>query len=297
MTSDHHPTGAGAPGPMLIGACVAATWFVWGSTYFAIRVALGGFPPFFMMGSRFVVAGLLAVAYARFRGSALPTRVEWRNALVVGALMLGGGMGGTAFAEQTIGSGIVVAFIAINPALLTLLNLPFGLRPTRLELLGIAIGFAGVVLLMRGSSFGASPNGLVTMILACAGWTVGSLLSQRSCRLAPGLMGYASEMLCGGLFLLALSLLAHEPIAISPLPGPWIAWCYLVVFGSLIAFTAYMLLLGHSSPALATSYTYVNPVIAIGLGTLFGGEHIDAPEAVGAGIILVGVVLLVARRR
>jgi drug/metabolite transporter (DMT)-like permease len=259
---------AGTPAPALMVACVAATWLVWGSTYFAIRVALGGFPPFFLMGSRFVVAGVLALAYAALRGSPLPTRPEWRNAAVVGALMLGGGMGGTAFAEQTIGSGIVVAFIAINPALLTLLHLPFGVRPTRRELAGVLIGFAGVVLLVGGASFRASPPGLLAMVAGCTGWSLGSLLSQHACRLAPGVMGYASEMLCGGLFLLALSAVTHEHPAIAPLVAPGVAWSYLVVFGSLVAFTAYMVLLGQRSPALATSYTYVNPVIAIALGTL-----------------------------
>src|SRR5262245_25601874 len=113
----------------LVLACLAATWFVWGSTYLAIKFALVSFPPFFQMGTRFLLAGVLLLAWAWWRGQRLPTPAQWRNATIVGALMLGGGMGGTAFAEQSVASGLVVAFIAVTPALMTLLSLPFGIRP------------------------------------------------------------------------------------------------------------------------------------------------------------------------
>src|SRR5258705_7571229 len=131
--------------PPLILLCLAATWLIWGSTYLAIKFALLGFAPFFQMGSRFLVAGGLLMAWMRWRGAAWPDRAQWRNALVIGTLMLGGGMGGTAYAEQTIGSGLVVAFIAVVPLMIAALNRLYGLKPTRLELAGIVVGLAGVL--------------------------------------------------------------------------------------------------------------------------------------------------------
>jgi len=283
--------------PPLVLACVAATWFVWGSTYLAIKFALVGLPPFLMMASRFVVAGGVLLAYQRLRGARWPTVVEWRNALIVGALMLGCGMGGTARAELTIGSGIVVAFIAVTPLLMVLASLPFGIRPARGEVIGILIGLTGVLMLVRGAGFRASPGGLGCMLLASSGWTVGSVLSQRVFRLAPGASGFATQMLCGGAVLWIASLLTGEQLPVVVPPGAGLAWLYLVVFGSLIAFNAYMYLLGRASAGIATSYTYVNPVIALMLGVAIGGEHVTAWEWLSAGVVLGGVVLLILSRR
>ena len=128
--------------PLVIG-CLAATWLIWGSTYLAIRFALVGFAPYFMMATRFVCAGALLLAWQVARGAVLPNATEWRNALLVGTLMLGGGMGGVAFAEQTIASGLVVAFIAVIPLLLVLINVAFGVYPRRSELLAVTVGLAG----------------------------------------------------------------------------------------------------------------------------------------------------------
>ena len=178
----------------LVVACLAATWLVWGSTYLAIKFALVSFPPFFQMGFA--------------RGTALPSPVQWRNAVVVGALMLGGGMGGTAVAEVSVGSGLVVAFIAVVPLMIALVNLAFGIRPGPLESAGIGVGLAGVLMLTQGAGFQASPAGLAAITIACVTWSVGSVLSQQRLPLAPGAMGFASEMLCGGIVLLVLSAFA-----------------------------------------------------------------------------------------
>lgn len=278
--------------------CLAATWLVWGSTYLAIKVALVSLPPFFQMGSRFLVAGVLLAAWMRWRGTPWPDRRAWRNAFVIGGLMLGGGMGGTATAEQTVGSGLVVAFIAVMPLMIAGLNLMWGETPTRLESLGIACGLVGVLLLTQGQGFGASPTGLVAISVACASWAVGSVLSQRSLPLAPGPMGFASEMLAGGAVLMVLSLASGEA---WPRPAEvqaqalW-AWGYLVVFGSLVAFNAYMVLLAEASAGLASSYSFVNPVIAMLLGVTLAGEHISGHEWLAAGVVLVGVVLLLSAR-
>jgi drug/metabolite transporter (DMT)-like permease len=275
---------------------LAATWLVWGSTYLAIKVALISLPPFFQMGSRFLVAGALLAVWMRWRGVAWPSRRQWLHAGVIGGLMLGGGMGGTATAEQTVGSGLVVAFIAVMPLMIAGLNLLWGEKPTRLESLGIAFGLVGVLLLTQGQGFGASPMGLLAITVACASWAVGSVLSQRVWPLAPGAMGFASEMLAGGAVLMVLSLFSGETLPDHIEPQALWAWAYLVVFGSLIAFNAYMVLLAEASAGLASSYSFVNPVIAMLLGVTLAGEQISGHEWLAAGIVLLGVVLLLIGR-
>jgi drug/metabolite transporter (DMT)-like permease len=282
----------------LVIACLLATWIVWGSTYLAIKYALVSFPPFFQMGSRFLVAGGLLVLWARFaRKAPAPNRIEWRNALIIGTLMVGFGMGATAFAETSIGSGLVVAFIAITPMMITAINRLFGVRPSRRELLGVIVGFGGVVLLAQGAEFRASPLGAFMIALACFGWSFGSVLSQRRFPLASGAMGYASQMLCGGAGLMLASALRQESPVWPPTPLSALAWVYLVVFGSLVAFSAYMVLLSRVSVALASSYSFVNPIIGLLLGVAVGGETVTGQEWFASCIVLGGVALLLWRRR
>jgi len=284
---------SGSPAlPPLLILCLAATWLVWGSTYLAIKYALLSFPPFFQMGTRFLCAGVLLFAWMHWRGAAWPNATQWRNALIVGTLMLGGGMGGTAYAEVTVGSGLVVAFIAVVPLMIAALNLCWGVVPGRLESAGIALGLGGVLMLTQGAGFQASPAGLAAIALACVTWSVGSVLSQRSLPMAPGAMGFASEMICGGFVLMGMSLLAGERPAWPPQPLAVAAWFYLVVFGSLIAFNAYMVLLARTSAGLSSSYTFVNPVIAMLLGVLVAGEVVTRFEWAAAGVVLLGVVLM-----
>ena len=283
--------------PPLVLLCLLATWVVWGSTYLAIKYALLSFPPFVQMGSRFLVAGLVLAAWMRWRGAPWPGRVQWRNALVVGGLMLGGGWGGVAHAELTVGSGLVVAFIAVVPLMITLLNLFWGISPGKWESAGIALGLAGVLMLTQGSGFQASPAGLVAMAVACLSWSLGSVLSQRSLPLAPGAMGFASEMICGGVVLMLLSVLAGEDWAWPPQPVAAAAWLYLVVFGSLIAFNAYMVLLARAPASLAASYTFVNPVIAMLLGVGVAGETGTRFEGYAVAVAPAGVLLLLWQRR
>src|SRR3984893_2611325 len=189
----------------LVLACLAATWLVWGSTYLVIRFALVGFAPFYLMATRFVIAGVLLMGWQLTRGAAWPTAREWRNASLVGTLMLAGGMGGTAYAEQTIASGLVVAVIAVIPIFLVVINLAFGVYPRRSELLAVMVGLAGVVMLTQGSGIHGSPAGLLAIVLGTSGWALGSVLSQRVFMLAPGATGFASELLCGGMALLVMS--------------------------------------------------------------------------------------------
>jgi drug/metabolite transporter (DMT)-like permease len=282
--------------PLILG-CLAATWLIWGSTYLAIKFALTSFPPFFQMSTRFVVAGSLLLLWCRCRSQKMPTPVQWRNALVIGTLMLGGGMGCVAYAEQSVASGVVVAFIAIVPLLTVLANRLFGIKPSRVEVLGISIGLAGVLLLARGHGFAGSPGGLLAVSIATLSWSTGSVLSLHRFPLAPGSSGFASEMICGGAILLMISHLAGERFHWPPQPLASWAWIYLVVFGSLIAFTAYMTLLARTGVALATSYSFVNPLIALLLGIGLGGEAVTHQEWLAASIVVIGVVTLVVGKR
>jgi drug/metabolite transporter (DMT)-like permease len=281
----------------LVIGCLAATWLIWGSTYLVIRFALVGFAPFFMMATRFLCAGAVLMAWQLARGEPLPALRQWGNALLIGTLMLGGGMGCTAYAEQTIASGLVVAFIAVIPLLLVVINLAFGVYPRRSELLAVTVGLAGVIMLTQGAAIHGSPAGLAAISLGCAGWALGSVLSQRNFPLAPGATGFASELLCGGFALLAISAVAGESWHWPTQTGSWAAWLYLVVFGSLIAFNAYMLLLARTTSSLASSYTLVNPLVALFLGVSWGGESVSTWEWISSGVVMIGVVLLFAGRR
>jgi len=287
----------------LILACLAATWLIWGSTYLAIKWALISFPPFFQMGTRFVVAGLTLAVFARWRGAPWPTPHEWLGAALFGALLLGGGYGATALAETHLGSGLVVAFIAVVPALVALFEWPYGLRPSRPRAAGIGLGLAGVLLLTRGQGFAASLPGLLAMAAATVSWSLGSVWSKHGLpgglRLAaaPGAAGVASQMLAGGALLLAASWLSGEKPRWPPDPRALACWTYLVLAGSLVGFSAYMLLLERTSTALASSYSFVNPVIGLVLGVTLGGERVSAFEWLAAGVVTAGVVLLVAARR
>ncbi|MBL8306245.1 MAG: EamA family transporter [Rubrivivax sp.] len=286
--------------PPVILACLFATWVIWGSTYLAIKWALVSFPPFFQMGTRFIAAGLVLGLWAAWRGAAWPTREQWFSASVLGALMLGGGYGATALAETSVSSGLVVAFIAVVPALVALGQWPYGIRPSRREWSGIVLGLAGVLMLTRGQGFAASWSGLAAIAFACITWCAGSLWALhglpggRRLDLAPGAAGYASEMLVGGLMLLAVSWLAGEQPQMPPDARSLACWIYLVVAGSLIGFSAYMVLLQRTGAALASSYTFVNPVIGLVLGVAIGGEVVSTLEWAAAGVVLAGVVLLLS---
>jgi drug/metabolite transporter (DMT)-like permease len=285
----------------LIVACLAATWLIWGSTYLAIKWALVSLPPFFQMGTRFLVAGTMLFAWMRIvRKTQWPSPIEWRNAVAIGALMLGGGMGAPAYAEQTVGSGLVVAFVGVVPMLIAALNMLWKIYPSPLEAAGILVGLIGVLMLTQGTGFQSSPAGLVAMAIATLCWSSGSVLSQRRWPLAPGAMGFASQMLCGGVVLMLMSFVAGEPATVAAnwpfRTGAVLAWGYLVIFGSLIAFNAYMVLLARTPAGVASSYSFVNPVIGLLLGMFLAGETVSAHEWLSTAVILSGVLLLLARR-
>lgn len=226
----------------------------------------------------------------------MPTRREWRDASIVGSLILGGGMGLTSYAQQYISSGLTAVFIACSPFVLTLCVGMYGEWPNRREWIGILIGFAGAVLLASGNDFSARPIGIAALLGAIICWDLGSVLSQRKFSMAPGAVGFASQMLMGGIFLSIVSWLSGEHLPGAITANAWYAWGYLVIAGSLAAFTAYMYLFATVSPALASSYSYVNPVIAVSLGVLFAGEKLGRRELVAMTIILSSVLLISTAR-
>lgn len=292
--------------PPLILACLASVWLIWGSTYLAIKWALVSFPPFYQMGTRFLAAGLLMAGFMRWRGARWPDRREWINAAILGALMLGGGYGLTAVAEVSVSSGLVVAFIAIGPALQAAFEWPYGVRPTRREGAGILLGLIGVLWLAAGQGFAAAPQGLLAVLAASVCWKLGSVwtnhglpraLGGRPLDLMPGAMGYASQMLAGGVLLMAVSLLLGEEPSWPIDSRALLAWVYLVIAGSLVAFSAIMVLLQRTPTAVSSSYAYVNPVIGLMLGVTLGGETLHTGEWLAAGLVTGSVILMLSGRR
>ncbi len=292
--------------PPLIVACLAATWLIWGSTYLAIKWALVSFPPFYQMGTRFLVAGALLAGWVRLRGAPWPQRAEWIHAAWLGALMLGLGYGFTAVAEVTVSSGLVVAFVAIGPALQAALEWPFGVKPTRSAAAGIALGLLGVLGLAAGQGFAASPMGLAAVLLSSLAWKLGAVwsvhglpraLGGRKLTLAPGAMGYASQMLAGGVVLMVMSALAAERPGWPIQPQALASWAYLVVAGSLVAFSAFMVLLQRTPAAVSSSYAYVNPLIGLVLGVTLGGETLHLGEWLSAGLVTASVLLMLRGHR
>lgn len=280
----------------LIVLALLALYLIWGSTYLAMRFAIEGFPPFMMAGIRFVIAGGLFMLFLRLRGAPWPTPAQWRSAFLVGGLLLLGGNGAVAYAEQWIGSGVAALAIATVPLWTVLFSELWGQRSSRHEWLGILIGFAGVGLLGFGADMRASAGGALALLFAAASWAFGSVWSKRL-TMPPGLMSSAAQMLGGGLLLMIASFALGERLLAPPSPKALAALAYLIVFGSFVAFTAYQFLFHRVRPALATSYAYVNPVVALALGAWLAGEHVGALEVAAMTVIVAGVALVVMGQR
>lgn len=273
---------------------LAAVYLVWGSTYFGIKVAIGSLPPLGMLGLRFLLAGALLYGFLRLRGAPHPTPLQWRWSAVVGLLLLGGGTGLVTLAERQASSSVAAMLIAVSPLFASLFGRLWGERTSGREWLGIGVGLCGIVLLNLGE-LRATPLAAALLLLAPLCWTFGSQWSRRV-PLPPGLMGSAAEMLTGGLILMLLSALAHEHWR-QPTPASLWALLYLIFAGSLLAYTAYMYLVAHTRPALATSYAYVNPLVAVLLGLGLGGERLGPLGWLALGVISLGVLLVVWPRR
>ena len=272
-----------------IGLALLAIYVVWGSTYLGMRIGLEAFPPFLMAGIRFLIAGGGLMLALRGRGEPLPTRAQWGGAALVGALLLGLGNGGVMFAEFSgVTSGLAALGVATVPLWASLFGGLWGQWPTRREWLGLAIGFCGIVCLNLEGGLRGSPVGALSLVVSSVGWAFGSVWSRRL-TLPRGAMAPAAQMLCGGVLLLAASAVRGEHLHGLPL-RPLLAFVYLV-FAAVVGYSAYAYLLVHVRPALATSYAYVNPVIAVGLGALLLGERLSPAGFAALALIVLGVGL------
>ena len=286
------PSAAAVP----VAAALLVVYVVWGSTYLAIRIALDGMPPLLMAGSRFLLAGGILYVVLRAAGTAAPTPAQWRNALVVGACLFVGGNGLVTIAAQWVSSGLVALGVAAVPLWAVLFASVRDGRPRAVEALGLAIGLGGGVLLNAGTELGGKPLGALACLASSLSWAFGSMWT-RGRDLPAGLMAPAAEMLGGGALMSALGLAWGERLTALPPAAPVAAFVYLVTFGSLVAFSAFHWLLHRVRPALATSNSFVNPVVAVALGAVLAGEHVGRHEVVAMAAILGGVGLVAAGSR
>ena len=280
----------------------AAIYLIWGSTYLAIRLAIDTLPPFLMAGVRFIIAGTALYGLARWRGAPRPVRANWLAAAVVGGLLLLGGNGGVVWAEQRVPSGLTAVLIATVPLWIAVLQwLRGGPRPSARTAVGLAMGLVGIGLLVGPGELaggkGVDLVGATVLLLAALSWAVGSLYSRRGRLPSAPLLATAMEMLAGGLLLLLTGLVTGQAadlhwsrISVQSV----LALSYLIVFGSLVAFTAYTWLLRVTLPAHAATYAYVNPVVAVVLGWALGGEPLTARTLLAAAVIVGAVVIITA---
>jgi drug/metabolite transporter (DMT)-like permease len=277
----------------------AAVYLIWGSTYLAIHFAIETIPPYLMGGVRFLIAGGLLYAVLRLRGVPAPTRRQWRSTFVVGSLLLFGGNGGVMVAEQFVPSSLAALLIAIVPLWMVLLNWKWGdrVRPTLGVIGGVILGVIGIGLIAApGTSADAvNPIGLGILIVASLSWSIGSLYSRRADLPSNALLSTAMEMLMGGslMFVVALvlgqgGLIRWENVSLRSVASVG----YLVIFGSLLGFSAYVWLLRVTTPAKVATYAFVNPVIAVFLGWLVAGEALSVRTLIAAAIIIAAVVLI-----
>ncbi len=283
----------------------AAVYLIWGSTYLAIRLAVETMPPFLMAGIRFLIAGAILYVWTRWRGVPKPIRSHWLAATIVGGLLLLGGNGGVVWAAQHVPSGLTALLIATVPLWMALLNWlrPGGAKPSNGIIAGLLLGFIGITLLIGPSKLASGQQvdslGAAVLIVASLSWAAGSLYSRRAQLPGSPLLATGMEMLAGGALLLIASLFFGEWTRFdlsAPSLRSWIALSYLIIFGALIGFTAYIWLLRVTTPALASTYAYVNPVVAIFLGWAFAGEPLTGRTLLAAAIIIGAVVVITLQR-
>jgi drug/metabolite transporter (DMT)-like permease len=287
-------------GPVI--AAFLAVYLIWGSTYLGIRFAIETIPPFLLSSARFTLAGVILFAIAKVRGAPNATWPQFRTAAIVGSLlMLANSLVGVA--EARIPSGVAALLVAMTPLFMVLLEWgwPGGKRPTLLIAIGLFIGLGGVAALVGVGSLGGGsridPIGAATVIAGSLAWSSGSIYSRHAPRPSSALMMSAIQMLVGGVFVGIIGVIRGEAstfeLAAVSLRS-FLAWAYLLVFGSLVAFTAFVYLLRVSTPARVATYAYVNPVVAVVLGWMFAGEAISTRMIVSAAIIVAGVALITA---
>jgi drug/metabolite transporter (DMT)-like permease len=276
---------------------LAAVYVIWSSTYLAIRIALVDLPPLLTASVRFVAAGLVMLLLALRRGAAWPSAKEWLRVLPVGGLLFVGGNGFVSIAEQSVSSGGAAVVCALMPIWIGVLGMIGGDRPTRREWLALAIGFLGVFVLMGGPTLSGQPIHIALLVLSPVCWALGSLLARR----LPGpaakhtFMLPAMQMLAGGVLLFAVAAVRGERFPADAAVTSWLAVAYLFLAGSVLGFTAYSWLLRNARPVVATSYAYVNPILAVVFGAIISGEPLGVTTVI-ANALIVGAVYLALRK-
>lgn len=296
------------PSALALWANMAVIYVVWGSTYFAIAVAIETMPPFLMAAARFILAGAILLAFDLIRhpeARRMPTRVELRDSVIVGGLLLGVGNGFVVFGQSLdVPSGVAAILIAMMPLWFALLGwLYFRQRLPRLVVGAIAVGFLGTALLIWPAGDGANsfdPLGILILLLAPLGWAHGSMYSQRRAQLPRSpLSASAIQMLAGGAATFTEALISGETARFHPeqiSTASLLALVYLIFVGSMLAYTAYAWLLRNAPLSLVSTYAYVNPVVAVALGTIFLGEALSGRTIVASLVILAAVAIIVTAR-
>jgi drug/metabolite transporter (DMT)-like permease len=273
---------------------------VWGTTFLAIKIALETVPPFIMSGSRYVVAGGILVGMLIARGRPLPSRQDWGRMALLGFFMMVLGNGGVVWGEQFVPSGLTSVALGTSPFWMVTIHalVPGGERMHFRQWLGLAVGFVGIMLLVWPDiSIGGAVGhefalGIVSLQIACAGWAIGSTYTRRRVTARDVLGGAALQMIFGGLMMVAIGTTLGEWSRVSLNPRTAVAVAYLAIFGSVIGFAAFSYALQHLPVAIVSLYNFVNPVIAVALGTAVLGEPFHVRMLAAAGIIVVGVLLV-----
>ena len=287
------------PSDVRLVASLIAVYVIWSSTYLAMRIAVRDMPPLWMAGLRFVSAGAILLAVARHRGARWPSPRDWLRSIPVGACMFVGGNGLVATAEQSVGSGGAAVVCATMPLWVGVLGMVAGQRPSAREWLSLVLGFAGVVVLMHGPSLTGEPIHLVCVIASPVLWALGSVIARQQGDVGgehAAIVGPALQSVAGGVLLVVICLVRGDAFPVHATARAWLAVGYLIVFGSLVGFTAYMWLLRHARPVVATSYAYINPVGAVLIGALLEGEPLGWSTLI-ANVMIVGAIVLALRRR
>lgn len=278
---------------LLIVLALFSTYFIWGSTYFAIRLGIESFPPFLMAGTRFALAGLILYVVMRYLGSPNPTLQQWRSSVIIGIMLPTLGNGTVCYVQQTVSSSLAALSIATVPIWMACFSSLWGHHPSKQEWLGIAVGFVGIVLLNLSGSLHGDVKSALLLMFAAASWACGSVWSKHL-PMPQGLMASATQMLCGGLVLLAFSTMQHEAWPGHISIRSWLAMLFLVLLGSIVAYSAYQYLLKAVRPLVATSNTFVNPIVAFALGIGLVNEQVTHMEFIALAVILVGVFLVLS---
>lgn len=269
-----------------------ALYIIWGSTYFAIAIGVQSWPPFMMAGVRYLSAGIVLTAGLLFSGHKFPSWRQIINATLLGFLLLAIGNGMVTLAEyQHVASGITAVLVATVPLFALIFSYFFSIPVRKIEWVSIGIGFVGIVLLNSGGNLSGHSISALLILLASLSWAFGSVYGTRL-DLPVGMMAGAVEMVAAGIILLVFSFLSGEKLSQPPTLSGLLAVGYLSVFGSIIAISAYMYLIRNVSPAIATSYAYVNPIVAVLLGIFLDGEHLSELEWLSLAIIILAVLMV-----